>query len=154
MCYSSKNTKLQFFSFQFRLLTVPSVPPQNECSLTQPPPRQLATAEDDRLIYPVQQDYVEHAGPVWNAGNHTDINNNNSSNWDEKTRVLGSSQAQCDNSTCDKPSSLFPALPSFPTPPTSSPPCSPGSLCRHSYCKCKLDNISTAHLPIQVLTAP
>jgi len=98
--------------------------------------RQLATAEDDRLIYPVQQDYVEHAGPVWTDGNHTDINNNNSSNWDEKTRVLGSSQAQCDNSTCDKPSSLFPALPSFPTPPTSSPPCSPGSLCRHSYYDC------------------
>ena len=103
----------------------------------------LATAEDDRLIYPVQQDYVEHASPVWNNGNHTDNNNNN--NWDEKTRVLGS--AQCDNSTCDKSSSLFPSSPS----PTSSSPCSPGSLCRHSYCK--HDNISIAHLPIFVVTA-
>jgi len=95
-------------------------------SLSRVPVNRLATAEDDRLIYPVQQDYVEHASPVWNNGNHTDNNNNN--NWDEKTRVLGS--AQCDNSTCDKSSSLFPSSP------TSSSPCSPGSLCRHSYYDC------------------
>jgi len=97
-------------------------------SLSRVPVNRLATAEDDRLIYPVQQDYVEHASPVWNNGSHTDNNNNN--NWDEKTRVLGS--AQCDNSTCDKSSSLFPSSPS----PTSSSPCSPGSLCRHSYYDC------------------
>jgi len=99
-------------------------------SLSRVPVNRLATAEDDRLIYPVQQDYVEHASPVWNNNHNTDNNNNN--NWDEKTRVLGS--PQCDNSTCDKSSSLFPSLQS--TSPTSSSPCSPGSLCRHSYYDC------------------
>ena len=54
--------------------------------------------------------------------------------------MLGS--AQCDNSSCDKSSSLFPS----PVSSTASSPCSPGSLCRHSYCK--HDN-----LPIFVLTA-
>merc|ERR1712016_318498 len=69
-----------------------------------------ATSEDDRLIYPVQKEYVDRSSPVWNNNNNiTDNNNNNNNsnnNWDEKTRVLD--PPQYDNSTCDKPRSLFP----------------------------------------------
>merc|ERR1719220_2827253 len=69
-----------------------------------------------------------------NNNNITDNNNsNNNNNWDEKTRVLD--PPQYDNSTCDKPRSLFPPPLQLSEPPSSSL-CSPGSLCRHSYYDC------------------